>query len=66
MFDDDDRRPAMTPGLPRKLEGLSIEELNVYRSSLLKEIERVDQELARNDKARRAAEAFFKPSSGKA
>ncbi|SNB64559.1 Uncharacterized small protein, DUF1192 family [Arboricoccus pini] len=53
-------KTAVGPGLPRPLNGLSVEELEKYLTTLKQEIGRVDVEIARRRDVRGAAEALFK------
>ena len=63
MEEEEPRRPSL-PGLPRPLEGLSVADLEAYRTTLHQEIARVETELARRRSVRGAAEALFRPPSG--
>ncbi|MCS7267612.1 MAG: DUF1192 domain-containing protein [Geminicoccaceae bacterium] len=60
-MDEERPTPAPAPGLPRPLEGISIAELEAYRTLLEREIARVDAELERRRSLRSAAEALFRP-----
>lgn len=60
-MEEDELRPKPVQGLPRPLEGLSVGDLQAYRTALQREIERVDVELARRQSVRGAAEALFRP-----
>jgi uncharacterized small protein (DUF1192 family) len=59
MEEDERQKPA--PGLPRPLQGLSIEDLEAYVAALEAEISRVEAEMGRQRAIRGAAEALFRP-----
>jgi uncharacterized small protein (DUF1192 family) len=51
---------AVEFGLPRNLEGMSVENLKDYRIALEREIKHVDDALAHRKGAAEGAEALFK------
>lgn len=59
MFDDDDL-PLNAPRKPKKLEPLSIDELEHYITELKNEIERVEKEIETKKAHRDAASSVFK------
>jgi uncharacterized small protein (DUF1192 family) len=61
MFEDDDDRPARRAPQERKLDGLSVEELESYIARLEAEIARACAAIEARRSVRGAAEALFKP-----
>lgn len=61
-MDWDDLDPKTRKPKPRNLDPLSIEELEAYIGDLEAEIERVRAEIARKEKVRTGADAFFRKS----
>lgn len=59
MFDDDLPK-AKTNTFPKNLEGVSIEELQIYIGELKMEIERVEADIERKKASHQAANSFFK------
>lgn len=60
MFEDEDDRPKRGAPKERKLEGLSIEELEAYIGKLEAEISRARAAIEAQQSVRGAAEALFK------
>lgn len=59
MFDDD--LPVKKPSeFPRKLDGVSISDLENYIAELEGEIMRVREDIARKKASQQAADSFFK------
>lgn len=60
--DDDDFLPkAKEPKLfPRKLEGVSVQEMREYIAELLREVEKVEGEIAKRGGVKAQAESLFK------
>ncbi|HEY8964416.1 MAG TPA: DUF1192 domain-containing protein [Alphaproteobacteria bacterium] len=61
MFDDDNEPQKKKPTL-KKLDSLSIDELNDYIAECMSEIERTKAEIARKKASAAAADTFFKKS----
>lgn len=60
MFEDEDERPKRGATKERKLDGLSIEELEAYIHRLEAEIGRARAAIEAQQSVRGAAEALFK------
>ncbi|MEQ8287222.1 DUF1192 domain-containing protein [Thalassospira sp.] len=58
--DDDGLKKAAEFGLPRNLEGMSVDSLKDYRAALEAEIKHVEDALAHREGAVAGAEALFK------
>lgn len=59
MFDDDRPKPK-TQEFPRKLDNMSIDELQDYIGELKAEITRVEADIAKKKASREAAASVFK------
>jgi uncharacterized small protein (DUF1192 family) len=59
-MDEEDFLPRTAKPAPRDLEPMSIEALHDYIAELEAEIERVRDDIAKKEKHRSGAEAFFK------
>ncbi|MEQ9449099.1 MAG: DUF1192 domain-containing protein [Rhodospirillaceae bacterium] len=59
-MDTDDLEPIKKKSQPKDLSRMSIEDLKEYIVELKAEMVRAEQTIARKDKARQGAEAFFK------
>lgn len=65
MINDDDTDPKTKRAKPRVLDKMSVPELHEYVVQLKEEMARVEAEIAKKDKHKNAADAFFrKPSEG--
>lgn len=60
MDEEEERRARVQAGLPRPLVGLSIDELETYKTVLQAEVARVEAEVAERRSVRGAAEALFR------
>lgn len=60
MMDEDDRAAPRASVIPRPLTGMSVAELEAYRTTLKNEIARIEEELRRHRDVRSAAESLFK------
>ncbi len=60
MFDDDLPQKSAPQAFPRKLENMSVAELEAYIGALSDEIARVEQDIAKKKASQDAASAFFK------
>lgn len=61
MLTDDDCDPRTKRMKPRALDMLSVEDLRQYIADMRTEITRVEAEVAKKEKSKSAADAFFKP-----
>ena len=63
-IEDEEVKKPVTASVPRRLDGLSVEELEAWIGALKLEIARTEAELARRRDVRGAAEALFKKPAG--
>lgn len=61
MLTDDDFDPRTKRMKPRALDMLSIDDLRQYIADMKTETTRVEAEIAKKEKSKSAADAFFKP-----
>ena len=59
MLTDDDVDPRTKRMKPRVLDALSVDDLRQYITDMQTEIQRVEAAIARKEKTRSAADAFF-------
>ena len=60
MFTDDDLDPKTKRMKPRTLTDMSVPELKQYIADMQTEIIRVEADIAKKEKSKSAADAFFK------
>ena len=63
MLTDDDVDPRSKRMKPRVLDNLSLDDLRHYIADMQTEIIRVQGEIAKKEKSKSAADAFFKPTA---